>query len=195
MRLLRLVPDKWQKLIHEALKFGTVGGVNLVINYAVFNALALTIFRNGQLKATVVAMIVSTISAYFMNRHWTYNDRPKSAMHRETALFVLVNAVGLLIELGILGLAKYGFDIHGLLALNVAKTFGLGLATVFRFWAYRTLVFRKAPAAEPGAVAVSVPSQHQLDAEALASFDPVAELAEVVSEYEASRAGSAPPRR
>ena len=90
MRLLRLVPQRWQKLAHEALKFGTVGGLNLVINYAVFNALALTIFQNGQLKATVVAMIVSTISAYFMNRHWTYNDRPKSAMHRETALFVLV---------------------------------------------------------------------------------------------------------
>ncbi len=183
MRLLRLVPQRWQKLVHEALKFGIVGGLNLVINYAVFNALALTIFQNGQLKATVVAMIVSTISAYFMNRHWTYNDRPKSAMHRETALFVLVNAAGLVIELGILGLAKYGFDIHGLLALNVAKTIGLGLATVFRFWAYRTFVFRPAPAAAPA----TVPGQHEpIDAEALASFDPVAELAEVVSEYEAS---------
>ncbi len=183
MRLLRLVPQRWQKLAHEALKFGTVGGLNLVINYAVFNALALTIFQNGQLKATVIAMIVSTISAYFMNRHWTYNDRPKSAMHRETALFVLVNAAGLVIELGILGLAKYGFDIHGLLALNVAKTIGLGLATVFRFWAYRTLVFRPAPAVAKGPA--SVPAQHEpIDAEALASFDPVAELAEVVSEYE-----------
>lgn len=188
MRLLRLVPQRWQKLVHEALKFGTVGGLNLVINYAVFNALALTIFRNGQLKATVVAMIVSTISAYFMNRHWTYNDRPKSAMHRETALFVLVNAVGLMIELGILGLAKYGFDIHGLLALNVAKTIGLGLATVFRFWAYRTFVFRPATAvARASASAGAVPPQHEpIDAEVLASFDPVAELAEVVSEYEAS---------
>ena len=29
-------------------------------------------------------MIVATISAYLMNRHWTYNDRPKSAMRRET---------------------------------------------------------------------------------------------------------------
>ena len=183
MRLLRLVPQRWQKLAHEALKFGTVGGLNLVINYAVFNALALTIFQNGQLKATVVAMIVSTISAYFMNRHWTYNDRPKSAMHRETALFVLVNAAGLVIELGILGLAKYGFDIHGLLALNVAKTIGLGLATIFRFWAYRTLVFRPAPATTTSPA--SVPAQHEpIDAEALASFDPVAELAEVVSEYE-----------
>ena len=193
MRLLRLVPQRWQKLAHEALKFGTVGGLNLVINYAVFNALALTIFQNGQLKATVVAMIVSTISAYFMNRHWTYNDRPKSAMHRETALFVLVNAVGLVIELGILGLAKYGFDIHGLLALNVAKTIGLGLATVFRFWAYRTLVFRPAPAVATSPA--SVPAQHEpIDAQALASFDPVAELAEVVSEYEYEASTSAQRR-
>ena len=45
MRLVRLLPQRWQKLAHEALKFGTVGGVNTVINYAVFNALALTIFE------------------------------------------------------------------------------------------------------------------------------------------------------
>ncbi|WP_434742878.1 GtrA family protein [Micromonospora sp. SH-82] len=156
MRLVRLLPERWQKFVHEALKFGVVGGINTVINYAVFNALALTVFRDGQLKATVIATIVATITSYLMNRHWTYRDRPKSAMRREYALFFLFNATGLLIELGVLALAKYGLGVTGLLALNVAKTVGVVLATLFRFWSYRTFVFQPAPvvaeAATPGAV-------------------------------------------
>ena len=183
MRLLRLVPQRWQKLVHEALKFGTVGGLNPVINYAVFNALALTLFQNGQLKATVVAMIVATISAYFMNRHWTYSDRPKSAMHRETALFVLVNAAGLVIELGILGSPS-----------TASTSTACSRSTSPRRSASGS---RRSSGSGPTARSCSgprrrprrpsVPGQHEpIDAEALASFDPVAELAEVVSEYEAS---------
>ena len=193
MRLLAILPERWHKLVREALKFGIVGGANTVINYAVFNALALTIWQNGQLKATVVATIIATITSYFMNRHWTYRDRPRSAMRRETALFVLFNTTGLMIELGVLAIAKYGLDIHHLLALNLFKTLGLAIATVFRFWSYRTFVFKPAPVA----VTVPGPAAGGFDAEVLAAFDPVAELAEVVSEYEASKAaaGTAPPER
>lgn len=147
MRFVRLLPDRWQKLLHEAAKFGIVGGINTVINYVVFNALALTIFRDGQLKATVIATIVATITSYLMNRHWTYRDRPKSALRREYTLFFLFNATGLAIELGVLAVAKYGLGFHGLIALNIAKTIGVLLATLFRFWSYRTFVFRPVPAA------------------------------------------------
>jgi putative flippase GtrA len=204
MRLLAIMPERWHKLVHEALKFGIVGGVNTVINYAVFNALALTLFRDGQLKATVIATIVATITSYFMNRHWTYRDRPKSAMRRETTLFVLFNASGLMIELGVLAIAKYGLDIHGLLALNIFKTVGLAIATVFRFWSYRTFVFRPAPTTDlpvspaPVPPAPVTPQQaarsHGIDADVLASFDPVAELAEVVSEMEATAGHSSRKR-
>jgi putative flippase GtrA len=196
MRLVRNLPERWNKLVREALKFGIVGGANTVINYAVFNALVLTLWPNGQLKATVIATVVATITSYFMNRHWTYRDRPKSAMRRETALFVLFNTTGLVIELGVLAIAKYGLDIHHLLALNVFKTLGLAIATVFRFWSYRTFVFRPAPALATVSGPVG-PATGGFDAEVLAAFDPVAELAEVVSEYETSRsaAGAAPPER
>lgn len=149
MRLVRLLPERWQKFVREALKFGIVGGINTVINYAVFNALALTVFSDGQLKAAVAATIVATITSYLMNRHWTYRDRPKSAVRREYALFFLFNATGLLIELGVLAAAKYGLGMTSLLALNVAKTGGVVLATLFRFWSYRTFVFQPAPATGP----------------------------------------------
>ncbi|MFI9641934.1 GtrA family protein [Micromonospora sp. NPDC051925] len=184
MRLVRLLPERWQKFIREALKFGVVGGVNTVINYAVFNALALTVFVDGQLKATVIATIVATITSYLMNRHWTYRDRPKAALQREYALFFLFNGAGLIIELGVLAAAKYGLGFNSLLALNVAKTGGVLLATLFRFWSYRTFVFQPVPQhAEE--------TWHSIkrdEWDTMAELDPVAELAESVSELEEAQA-------
>jgi putative flippase GtrA len=195
MRFVRLLPERWQRLLREVLKFGAVGGVNAVINYAVFNALALTVFADGQLKANVIATVVAACSSYLLNRHWTYRDRPKSAMRREYLLFFVFNATGLAIELGVLAVAKYGFGISGLLALNVAKTVGVGLATIFRFWSYRTFVFRSTPPTsfdpDPNATVVKTTTPRpdsgtrpggEFDGEFLAELDPVAELAEAVTE-------------
>jgi len=190
MRVDRLLPERWNKLIREALKFGIVGGVNTVISFVVFNALVLTIFHTGQLKANVVATIVATITSYLMNRHWTYRDRPRSAIRRETALFLLFNASGLVIELGVLAIAKYGLGTHSLLWLNVFKFLGIGLATIFRFYTYRTFVFRPAP--KVPAAQVPPPARanghHHIDGEVIATLDPVAELAEVVGEFESAGA-------
>lgn len=193
MRLVRLLPERWQKFIHEALKFGIVGGINTVINYAVFNVLALTVFVNGQLKATVIATIVATITSYLMNRHWTYRDRPKSALRREYVLFFLFNGAGLLIELGAVAAAKYGLGVHGLLALNVAKTAGVLLATLFRFWSYRTFVFQPVVPAE--AETKPEPTWHDIprdEWDTMAGMDPVAELAESVTELEEAEASDRP---
>lgn len=165
---MRLVPlplsgsrERLQKIAGEFAKFGTIGVINTVVNYAVFNALILTIFAHGQLKANVVATVAATTLSYFMNRHWTYRDRPKSALRREYTLFFTFNLAGLVIELGVLALAKYGLGLTSLLALNVAKTFGLGLGTIFRFWAYRTFVFPVAAVgttAAPGTAAPTGPA-------------------------------------
>jgi len=148
VRLDRLVPERFRKLFHEALKFGAVGGVNAVINFAVFNALILTLFAQSQLKANVIATVVATTASYLMNRHWTFRHRSRSAMHREYVLFFLLNGVGLVIELAVLGAAKYGLALTSILALNIAKIIGVGFGTVFRFWAYRSFVFRALPEPE-----------------------------------------------
>ncbi|MEV4630967.1 GtrA family protein [Micromonospora sp. NPDC049523] len=177
MRLVRLLPDRWQKFAREAAKFGIVGGLNTIVNFAVFNALVLTVFVNGQLKATVIATVIAATSSYLMNRYWTYRDRPKSAMRREYLLFFLFNTTGLAIELGAVAAAKYGLGIHGLLALNIAKVVGVGVATVFRFWSYRTFVFQPVATHDGG---------HDHTADGLVELDPVAELAEAVTELEES---------
>jgi putative flippase GtrA len=155
VQLERILPERWHGLTKELAKFGTIGLINLVVNFAVFNLLWLTVLRSGEVKAKAIATIVATTCAYFMNRHWTYRDRPKSTIRREYSLFFFFNLVGLLIEVTVVGVAKYGFHQTHIVVLNLCTALGIVLGTIFRFWAYRTHVFRPADPAladEPVAV-------------------------------------------
>jgi putative flippase GtrA len=142
--LTRFVPQRWHSLAHEVAKFGTIGVINLVVNVGVSNLLVLTVLQGGEVKAKAVAAIVATTCAYFMNRHWTYRDRPKSTLHREYMLFFLFNIVGFVIETGTVAFTKYGLHQTHIIAFNISTGIGIGLGTLFRFWAYRTHVFKLA---------------------------------------------------
>jgi len=139
----RLLPEKWRAITGEFAKFGTIGVINLFVNLAVSNLLWLTVLRTGEVKAKAIATIVATTCAYFMNRHWTYRDRPKSTLRREYSLFFLFNLVGFIIEVTVVYIAKYGFHETHLVVLNLVTGFGIVLGTIFRFWAYRTHVFKR----------------------------------------------------
>lgn len=149
MRLVPWLPERWHALTREVAKFGTIGLINLFVNFAVWNLLMLTVLRGGEVKAKVIATVVATTCAYFMNRHWTYRDRPKSTLHREYTLFFFFNLVGLIIEAGVVYAAKYGLDTTHILVLNLVNGLGIGLGTIFRFWAYRTHVFKPEPEERP----------------------------------------------
>jgi len=158
VRLDDLLPQRLRTLAPEVVKFGIIGGLNVVVNAAVFNLLLLLpVFANGELKAKVLATAVAIVSSYFMNRHWTYRDRDKSAVHREFILFVGFNLAGLAIELAVMGITKYWLGMTDRLALNVALFIGLALGTVFRFFTYRTFVFLHT--AEPVTEPAVVPAQ------------------------------------
>jgi putative flippase GtrA len=159
------LPERWHGITRELAKFGTVGVINLVVNFAVFNLLWLTFLRNGELKAKAVATIVATTCAYFMNRHWTYRDRPKSTLRREYSLFIFFNAVGLVIEVTVVGIAKYGFGETHIVVLNLCTAIGIVLGTIFRFWSYRTHVFKLGPPG-PDAVELSSAPEAMIDDDA-----------------------------
>ncbi|WP_117215089.1 GtrA family protein [Allorhizocola rhizosphaerae] len=159
MRLDQVLPQRLRAIGPEVVKFGIIGGLNVVVNAVVFNLLLFVpLFANGELKAKVVASAVAIVSSYFMNRHWTYRDRDKSAAHREFVLFVGFNLAGLLIELAVMGVTKYLFGMTSWLALNAAVFIGLALGTIFRFLTYRRFVFTPVPVAAT-AEPVIVPAQ------------------------------------
>lgn len=162
---------RWRTLIGEAWRFGIVGAANVVINFVVFNALSLTLFPGGELKANIVATAVATTTSYLMNRGWTFRHRKTSRIPREYVLFFVFNAAALAIELGVMGAAKYGLGLTTLWALNLAKAAGLGLGTVFRFWTYRSFVFagEPAPATDPARAPAAAPAPDPAPAASLAA--------------------------
>ncbi|MDT5038252.1 MAG: hypothetical protein QOE03_3437 [Micromonosporaceae bacterium] len=146
MRLDRFLPHRVRAVAPEAFAFAVIGLANTVLYYLVFNGLLVI----GAVKATIVAAVVTTYLAYLANRHWTYKNRPRSAVRREYTLFFGINLVGLCIQAVGTGVLKYGFHLseaHDRLAFNIATTACVAIATAFRFWTYRTFVFMDAPAA------------------------------------------------
>jgi putative flippase GtrA len=148
VRLSQIVPERFRGITGEAAKFGIIGVANIVVNFAVVNLLLVTVMKGSELKANAVAVVVSATSAYFMNRHWTYRDRPKSTLRREYSLFFFFNLIGLIIQVGAVAFTKYTLHETHIVAINIATGFGIALGTLFRFWAYRTHVF-KVEATEP----------------------------------------------
>jgi putative flippase GtrA len=159
-----MLPKRFRGLADELVKFGTVGLINTGLDYLVLNLL----LAIGPLKAKVVATIIATTASYLMNRKWTFGNRSRTGIRREYALFFGLNLVGMVIQLAVLGVAKYGLGFHehgggdDRLALNIANAIGIGVAMVFRFWAYRTFVF-KAPELEPAETAETVQSEVSAD--------------------------------
>ncbi|WBO65873.1 GtrA family protein [Streptomyces camelliae] len=147
-----------QRLVREVAKFGTVGVAGIFVNLGVFN-----LVRNASHLQVVRASIIATVVAIAFNyvgfRYWTYRDREKSGRTKELTLFLFFSAIGLVIENGVLYLATYGFGWDSPLQSNVSKFVGIGVATLFRFWSYRTWVFRVQPAQEAESILVAESSR------------------------------------
>ncbi|MFI2434568.1 GtrA family protein [Streptomyces sp. NPDC018693] len=139
-----------RRLAHEVAKFGAVGGAGVLVNLGVFN-LVRHVTDLQVVRAGIIATVVAIIFNYIGFRYFTYRDRDKTGRTREMTLFLLFSAVGLVIENGVLFAATYGAGWDSPLQNNVFKFIGIGVATLFRFWSYRTWVFRAMPAAATGA--------------------------------------------
>ena len=139
---LRKLDDALRLLVHEVLKFGTVGAVNFVIDVGLFNLLRIAVLPDKPLTCKAISTAVAATSSYFMNRHWTWRHRARTGVARELPLFVVLSAVGLGIAETCLIFSHYVLGYHSLLADNVAANgFGLILGMTWRFWAFKRWVF------------------------------------------------------
>ena len=139
--------------VREVGAFGIVGLAGYVTDVAVFNLLRYAgdpgLLEHKPLTAKVISVAVAMCVTYFGNRQWTWRGRCRHTAHREVALFVVMNGIGMLIAVGCLAFSHYVLGFDSALADNIsANVVGLGLGTLFRFWAYRTFVF---PESDPRA--------------------------------------------
>ncbi|MBV9832054.1 MAG: GtrA family protein [Marmoricola sp.] len=132
----------------EVSSFLLVGGLGYVVDVVAFNVLLSVppVSRWDPSIARTLAMVLAMVVTYSGNRRWTWRGPQRHARRREVGLFVLFNVIGLAISVAILVLTHDVMGLTSRLADNIsANVIGLGLATLFRFWAYRTFVFGEAP--------------------------------------------------
>jgi putative flippase GtrA len=143
--LLRRLWLRFGALVREMGKFGIVGAISFVVDFAIFNVFLDSL---GHIWAKVVSTVVAATLAFIGNRFWTWRGRSGKKMHREYLLYFVFNAIGLGIALlcawishDLLG-AVWPDIFQTRLADNLSTQFvGTAAGTIFRFWAYRTLVF------------------------------------------------------
>ncbi|WP_330330788.1 GtrA family protein [Streptomyces sp. NBC_00536] len=164
--------ERFRGIGREVLKFGAVGGMGVLVNFGVFNLLRHTTDL-AVVRASVIAIVVAIISNYIGFRYFTYRDRDRGSRRREMTLFVVFSLIGMVIESGVLYAATYGFGWDSNLQSNIFKFLGMGIATVFRFWSYRTWVFRALPETTGATATTVVATQRDADDVIAAEPEPV----------------------
>ena len=140
-RFERLLDTIW----HEIAKFGVIGAIAFVIDLGGMNLLTHTVLEGKVTTAKILSGLLATVFAWVGNRSWTFVHRRSHRVHHEMTLFFVVNGIALAISTATLVLSHYGLDLTSRLADNVATIIGIGLGTLFRFWAYRRFVFAHEP--------------------------------------------------
>ncbi|MFI6656469.1 GtrA family protein [Streptomyces sp. NPDC050523] len=123
------------------VRFAAVGGLGVVVNFAVFN-LCRALTSLPVVRCSVIGTVVALLVNYLGFRYFAYRDRDKRRPARQFTLFIVFSVVGLVIENGVLYAATYWFGWDSAVQNNFFKAVGLVIATGFRFAVYRTWVFR-----------------------------------------------------
>ena len=140
----------WHSLTSQFLKFGLVGGLGIVVDLGVFNALRLTVLAPevvswGPMAANIIGTLVAILFNWVGNRLWTFrHDRHHNSTWQEAVEFLLVSLAGLVISLIPLWITHYLFDWTSPLSDNIAKLVGIGVGSIFRFALYRWWVYSPA---------------------------------------------------
>lgn len=122
--------------------FSAVGSVAFVVDVGLFNLLASTVFTESPITAKVISVIAATTVSWLGSRYLTFRHLRTRSIRSETLLFALTNLVGLLISTGCLYVSHYLLGFTSQMADNISgNVIGIALGNVFRYFAYRFVVF------------------------------------------------------
>jgi putative flippase GtrA len=148
---------RYRHLVPELLKFCVVGGLGAVVDLGGAAVLHGALHVEA-LEAKAISTVIAMVLTYLGSRFWTFKHRENQALGRELVLFLVLNVVGLVIAEACIAIVTYGLGMHSQLAYNAASVLGTGLATIFRYFAYRQWVFT-APAEEPAPATASAETE------------------------------------
>ena len=136
------------RLLAEAAKFLTVGGMATVVSFLIFNALVHGylggpgVMHDDPLVAFVLANTIGMLVSYRGSRSWAFRDRAAVGLAGGRVRFFVINIVSMVIPLACLSFSRYALGLSDPVADNIsANVVGLGLGTLARFVALKRFIF------------------------------------------------------
>ena len=136
-RLRAVVHTFWK----EMAKFGVIGAGAFVIDFGGFSVLFYGPLFGHLTTSRVLSGGLATLLAWVGNRFWTFRHRRNRPVHHEALLFFGVSGLGLLISTGYLNAAHNWLGWSSPAAVSLNLIIGIGIASLWRFYAYRQFVF------------------------------------------------------
>ena len=150
-----VVPEKSTPLtqkpgFRQLIKFAIVGISSTAVNFAVLN-LMLIVLHLTKYPAVTVAFLVSVVNGYIWNKRWTFKAAQAKAVHTQFTQFLLVNTVGLGLDLLIIKLISVPLErylhfpdqhLTMVVATNLAQLVATGVAVFWNFFANRFWTFK-----------------------------------------------------
>lgn len=139
---------RMRKLIEQFLKFGVVGTIAFCIDYGVLMLLSQAVGVDPVLSAAV-SFCVSVVFNYMASMRYVFTHRADMSRSREFAVFIVLSAVGLVINEACMaaGVAVLGTSA---LMVTVTKLFATAVVMVWNFFSRKKWLDGGEPAGEKG---------------------------------------------
>ncbi|MDD2766500.1 MAG: GtrA family protein [Candidatus Moranbacteria bacterium] len=144
-------PIRLRRIIKQFIKFVIVGGINTGIDFLVLNILMhFTGIASGPelFLLNSISFSVAVFNSYFMNKHWTFQDKTKTEQEPiKFSAFFIISVIGLflngLILTSVTTFIPPFFGLSAVLWTNIAKLFATGFSMLWNFVGYKLFVFKK----------------------------------------------------
>lgn len=125
------------------LRFGVVGVVNTIVDFAIFITLV-RYFEWNLLLANAVSYIIAVSNSYVLNLIWTFrkSEGAKFGAH-SYMLFVVVNTVGFLIGSLVI------WQLQDIVIPEFAKLMSIAITLIWNFFATKHFVIERGKLSEP----------------------------------------------
>lgn len=118
-------------LIEQFLKFGVVGAIAFLIDYGVLMLLSQVIGMDPVISASI-SFVVSVVFNYAASMHYVFTRRDDISRRREFTIFVILSAIGLVINeiIMVIGVNVLG---DSALMVTITKLVATAIVMVWNF--------------------------------------------------------------